>query len=65
MVEEKGFNKERVESGINKLVKALKSQTQSTLESFFGKPKIIKKDSKKKIKGKINNLAKNRKRLKK
>ena len=48
LCDEKGFNQDRVESQLKK-VKSIKSKGfQRNLESFFGRPKIIKKAKNKK-----------------
>lgn len=35
LVEEKGFNEDRIRSGIKKILKARKGSTQGRLDSFF------------------------------
>jgi flap endonuclease-1 len=49
LIEEKNFAEDRVEGLIKRLEKAKKSKPQMTLESFFGRPTIVKKNPKDKI----------------
>jgi flap endonuclease-1 len=52
LCEEKQFSNARVESGLNKIKAAKKSGVQSSLESFFGKPTIIRSQQEKTKSGK-------------
>jgi len=52
MVNEKGFQKERIERGIQRILASRKKGSQKRLESFFGPVSITKKRKKVNIKGK-------------
>jgi flap endonuclease-1 len=57
LVDEKGFNSERVEKRIKTLVESKKKKAQISLEAFFGKP-IIKTPTVKKSKPKRSSMKK-------
>lgn len=63
MCEEKGFNQQRIESGIARLKKSKKSGNQKRLESFFGAVKVKKRKTPggKKTKGRSTKKSKTRK----
>jgi flap endonuclease-1 len=64
LVEEKGFNEDRIRSGASRLQKNLKSAQQSRLEGFF-KPVARTKEDQEKLKRKNEEkLAENKKKKK-
>jgi flap endonuclease-1 len=64
LVEEKGFNEDRVKAGADKLKKNLKTAQQSRLEGFF-KPVQRSKEEQEKLKRKIDERLADAKKKKK
>lgn len=55
LVDEKGFNKERVESGIARMKKSKSKSSQKRMESFFGASTVVRKRPAEEKKGSKNN----------